>query len=252
MKNVLFGLSMSLLLVTVACDDNQTTQPPPPSNDNRNMTLHLQDMSPHVGQLVELRVVSSGNQLQAQVILDPLPSAQTNMVVKSSVPEGTHRLDFFADLNMDDSYDPPPEDHAWRLDLPATGEVEVTFSHNTDFTDIDQPSYSVLGSEFRLDLFGFNPHVGQLFGMKVIHTESGRTVGQYRLDVIPNHDFDIEIRDIIQSGAQYQIDFYADLNRNGTYDAPPIDHAWRVMATGMAEGLDVSFTHNTAFTDIDF
>jgi hypothetical protein len=48
----------------------------------------------------------------------------------------------------------------------------------------------------------------------------------------------------------YQIDFYADHNQNGSYDAPPTDHAWRITVNDLVGDSVVTFTHNTDFTDI--
>jgi len=37
-------------------------------------------------------------------------------------------------------YDPPPTDHAWRLEISEVTEgTSLTFTHNTNFTDIDWP-----------------------------------------------------------------------------------------------------------------
>jgi hypothetical protein len=250
MRFYLLGLALLLSLGVAGCSDDDNPAQPQPTAD-RDLMVSLDGMTPHVGQLMEFRV-ATGNTLISAYVLDPLPSATFAFTVKSSVPEGAHRFDFFADLSGNGSYDAPPTDHAWRLDLPASGAVMVSFTHNTTFTDISDPPVSDSGLEFRLDLSGFNPHVGQLLEAKVVHIASGRVVGQYRLDEVPNPNFDIEIRDIVQSGEEYNVDFYADLNGNGSYDAPPTDHAWRVTQTATVDGLEVSFAHNTNFTDIGF
>jgi len=67
--------------------------------------------------------------------------------------------------------------------------------------------------------------------------------------VIEDEDFDLKSY-VIQPGRSYVADFYSDHNSNGVYDAPPVDHAWR-METGEAMGdVNVDFEHNTNFTDI--
>jgi hypothetical protein len=40
------------------------------------------------------------------------------------------------------------------------------------------------------------------------------------------------------------------LNGNGTYDAPPADHAWRIEIETVNGDTTVPFLHNTDFTDI--
>ena len=40
-------------------------------------------------------------------------------------------------MNGNGGYDPPPADHAWRLPVSSASEnATLTFSHNTDFTDV--------------------------------------------------------------------------------------------------------------------
>ncbi len=62
-------------------------------------------------------------------------------------------------------------------------------------------------------------------------------------------------------GGPYHLDFYADHNSSGTYDAPPTDHAWRVEPlvdtrpvrtdnTGADGIVDVFYPHDYSFTDI--
>lgn len=246
-----FSLALALVAVfLVGCGDDKTTNPPPSAY--RDLVIHLQDMVPHVGQLMEFRVVSTTDSLRTRFVVDPLPSAGADFAVRSAVLNGSHRLDFFADLNGNGNYNPPPADHAWRLNLPDTGVAEVTFAHNTDFTDIATPATIPLGNEFRLSLTGFTPHLGQLMEFKVVHVASGRTVGQYRLDSLEGADFDVVIEGIIENEAQYRVDFYADFNNNDSYNSPPTDHAWRITGTGDANGLHLSFQHNTNFTDINW
>jgi hypothetical protein len=50
-------------------------------------------------------------------------------------------VDFYADHNGNDSYDPPPTDHAWREGFTnSTGDYVLEFAHNTNFTDIGFPT----------------------------------------------------------------------------------------------------------------
>lgn len=210
------AMSMSV----ISCSDDKTTTPEPTPSTYRNLTVSMASMDPHVGQVMEFSVASAEN-LYSRAVLDPLPSAQFAFVINNALPEQALRFDFFADLNGNGNYNPPPADHAWRVTLPDTGDAVVNFTHNISFTDISDTSTSDSGSEFRAAFTGFTPHVSQLFELKVVRADSGQTVGYYRLDSVPNSDFDIEIRDIIKDGEDYRIDFYADFNGNGTYDSPP-------------------------------
>lgn len=100
-----------------------------------------------------------------------------------------------------------------------------------------------------INFTGMTPHVGQMLTLYVRELPSGKTLDTLVVDAIENADFSLQSY-VIQSGTSYVLDFYADHNENGMYDAPPTDHAWRV-ETGEAIGnLVVEFTHNTNFTDI--
>ncbi len=51
-------------------------------------------------------------------------------------------------------------------------------------------------------------------------------------------------------GGSYDIDFYADFNGNGQYDAPGTDHAWRLSYDYAGGYASIDFSHNVTFTDI--
>lgn len=240
-------MGLTLCLVCAGCDDDDTGTGP--GDQPVDFTFQYTDMTPHIDQLVEFRIVDTSDVLAARAILDPLPGAAGSLVMPKGVPVGDFRLDFFADFNQNQSYDAPPVDHAWRVDIPSTG--TVSFTHNLSFTDISLPVITQ-GSTFQLNATGFTPHLTQLLELRVIEMASGRTVGQYRLGSVPAADFSLTILGIIEDGKMYQIDFYADLNGNGSYDAPSTDHAWRVTQVGTASGLTLNFPHNVTFTDIGY
>ena len=87
---------------------------------------------------------------------------------------------------------------------------------------------------------------------RVIEANTGVTVGVYKLLGLPMETYTIDIAGIIKSGSVYQIDFFADDNGNGTYDAPSADHAWRLAGVGTVAGLTINFAHNTTHTDVGF
>ena len=94
-----------------------------------------------------------------------------------------------------------------------------------------------------------DPHVGQAFELRVVEGSSGREIARHSLPKIPVPAFMLEIGDL-QIGESYRIDFYADANGNGRYDAPPIDHAWRIEFPDVQGHGTLTFTHNADFTDI--
>ena len=76
------------------------------------------------------------------------------------------------------------------------------------------------------------------------------TIQEIVIEEITDADFKLEAYGI-QPGSSYNIDFYADLNGNGQYDAPPTDHAWRLILSTVMGDEELDFSHNTSFTDIE-
>lgn len=217
----------------------------------RDVTLNITGAGPHVDQLVELRIVDADDALVARGVVAGLPSGDYTFAFPSSTPSGAHRLDFFADLSGNGTYDAPPADHAWRRDVAASGDVVIDFPHDTDFTDIASPTVTEHG-DFTFEASDMGPHVGQLFEVRVIRASDGRLVGRYVLPEITDAAFTLTLAGIIEDGVEYQVDYWADLSGDGQYQAPPADHAWRDTVTGAASGATATFVHNTDFTDVQF
>ena len=153
-------------------------------------------------------------------------------------------MNFFADLNGNEVYDVPPTDHAWQLSLDdVNGDTTMEFTHNTDFTDIQwMYKLTILFS-------GMTPHLGQLFDLYLYDLDAEAYVDTIEIDPLTAADFQI-VSYAIMPGTSYDIDFFADLNGNGQYDAPPDDHAWRLTLANVKGDTTLSFTHDTHFTDI--
>jgi len=96
---------------------------------------------------------------------------------------------------------------------------------------------------------GMDPHIGQLLELRVVDVETGREIARMSLPGIPAASFELEIGGL-EIGSNVRLDFYADANGNGTYDAPPADHAWRLELMGVQGNGMLSFAHNADFTDI--
>jgi hypothetical protein len=95
-----------------------------------------------------------------------------------------------------------------------------------------------------------NPHIGQKLTLYVRDQSSGETIQEIVMEEITDADFKLEAYGILP-GSSYNIDFYADLNGNGQYDAPPTDHAWRLLLSNVMGDEELDFSHNTSFTDIE-
>jgi hypothetical protein len=216
----------------------------------RDLVVVLDHLAPHIGDRAEIRVVSEGNFITARAILDPVASESMTVRMRQALTPGPRHLDLFVDLNQNGVYDPPPADHAWRL--PACASGVFRFSHNANFLDIEAPAPQGIGNDFTMHVRSFSMHLGDLVEVYVVNQSMSvpTTVGLYRLAEAEAADFDIRIPGIIEPGVSYTIGIWADKNDDGEYQAPDIDHSWRVEATGEASGLEIDFTHNTNFADV--
>jgi predicted lipoprotein with Yx(FWY)xxD motif/plastocyanin len=207
------------------------------------VTVNLSGMTPHVGQEMYFHLIDVAT---GKVIDRKSEIAQVSFSVKLGEiqPGKAYYVDFFADHNNNGQYDAPPVDHAWRLEIASASGGEVfEFMHNTNFTDI------MWKHRLRVRFAGMNPHLGQMLTLYVRELPSGNYLDTVVVNPIENADFDVKSY-ILETGNSYTVDFYADHNGNGIYDAPPVDHAWR-LETGETMGdLDIDFQHNTNFTDI--
>ena len=207
------------------------------------LTVHFKAMSPHVGQDLWLAVVNKNTGMEVDRVHAVVE--EEFMVHAYGIKAGeSYNVDFFADFNENGMYDAPGDDHAWRLDLDnVTGDTTLNFEHNTNFTDIEWKH--VLTVEFS----EMTPHIGQEFRLYVVNSTTGSTVDSAVVNSLVSADFKVESKSLM-SGESYNINFYADLNLNGSYDAPPVDHAWQIELNNVSGDTTLFFSHNTNFTDI--
>jgi predicted lipoprotein with Yx(FWY)xxD motif len=107
----------------------------------------------------------------------------------------------------------------------------------------------VEGDTLTVSFNGMNPHLGQMLTLYVRDFATHKTLDTIVVPEIENADFIVESY-VIKRGNKYVIDFYADHNGNGMYDTPPTDHAWRIETGEVMGNMEVDFSHNTNFTDI--
>lgn len=211
------------------------------------LTINFTGMTPHVGQLLELRVVDNQSSEEiGRTRLESISSADFEINIPGLELNNEYTVEFYADFNQNGTYDEPPTDHAWAIDVESTeGDVSTTFSHNTDFTTIE---WKYL---YTLNLLSMNPHLGQMLELRVYEEGSSDEVGRIKLDEILIPNFSVSIPQI-EMNTDYVVDFYADFNQNGQYDAPPEDHTWRLTFNSSTGNHVQNFTHNTEFTDIEW
>ena len=211
------------------------------------LIVHFKNMSPHLNQMLELRLENNNTNLEVhRVRIDTIHTTDFDIVIAGIKLNTEYKVEFYADLSGNGLYDEPPVDHAWLLTFEnSTGDVELDFSHNTNFEDIN---WKYL---LTIDLMNMVPHLGQLFELRVVKTDDDSEIGRKSLPAILVKDFTLYI-DELEVGHDYNIDFYADLNGNGQYDAPTTDHAWRITVNNVSGDVNQQFTHNTNFIDIQW
>lgn len=210
--------------------------------DQLKLTVNFTGMTPHVGQTLRLAVVDQATKME--VGRQKIKATETFNIEIPGIEKGkNYFVDFFADHNKNGVYDAPPVDHAWRMTLTdVTDNAVLDFAHNTNFTDISWiPKLTV-------HFTAMTPHVGQLMTLYV-REKGGEDVDTVVINDVTTPEFDISSWSI-ESNKSYLIDFFADLNKNGTYNAPPVDHAWRLELDNVKSDTTINFTHNTTFTDI--
>ncbi|HEX3073405.1 MAG TPA: T9SS type A sorting domain-containing protein [Ignavibacteriales bacterium] len=209
------------------------------------LTINHTDFSPHLNQQYSLRVKESGTNKEVFRAKMESVSQAVFAVEVPVIEEGKeYVIESYADINNNKLYDAPPADHAWAISFMASGkDTSITFQHNTNFTDIGW-QYAL-----QVNFINMSPHLGQLFELRVYNSATTEEAGRIRIDSVITPDYYVEIPGI-ENGQSYNVDFYADHNGSGSYDAPPADHAWRLEQGGQSGDAILNFTHNTTFTDI--
>ena len=108
-----------------------------------SLTLNITKMSLHLGELFKLRVVdiATGSQVN-EYIIQSLTEPDFSVSLGNILEAGkNYNIDFFADHNHNNLYEPPPEDHAWRLTVTnVSGPVVLDWAHPGDLGDIQYPN----------------------------------------------------------------------------------------------------------------
>lgn len=210
-------------------------------DDKFILTVNFTGMTPHVGQTLWLAVKEkdSGKTVDRKSV-----TVSTAFTMELTGLEMGHSywVDFFSDHNKNGIYDAPPADHAWRREVNnVAGNSVIDFAHNTGFTNIEWENM------LTVHLMNMNPHVGQTLRLWVVDKETKIVVDS--ASTLVTADFPLVLYGIV-SGKSYNVDFYADHNKNGQYDTPPTDHAWRLNLDNVVADTSLMFMHNTSFTDI--
>ncbi|MBN2009820.1 T9SS type A sorting domain-containing protein [candidate division KSB1 bacterium] len=108
------------------------------------LMLQFHDMSPHVGQMLSIRVVDQASGFSVgHSIIPAISGPDFDVEMYVMIPGHNYHIDFYADLNGNGMYDTPPADHAWRLLLTnVVGDTSLSFIHDIVFTDVAFPPLS--------------------------------------------------------------------------------------------------------------
>ena len=101
-------------------------------------------------------------------------------------------------------------------------------------------------SALTINFSDMNPHVGQDLWLRVEDAASGDEL--FRGSEVVTASFSMVVPGI-ETGNDYLVEFYADHNGNGRYDAPGDDHAWSLEVNDVDGNETIDFIHNTNFTD---
>jgi hypothetical protein len=209
------------------------------------ITLNLSGMTPHLGQKFEARLVNINRNMKeaGRVTVNNVGSASFQVKLPFAEAGHSYYVEFYADMNGNGRFDPAPADHTWNLEaMNINGDVSLNFVYSTDFADI--PWKGLLKMQFS----GMTPHLGQEIKVRLIDDATGKETGRAtRMADLAAFSLGIPY---LEDGKTYQVDFYADMNENGIYDAPPTDHAWRLASGTVSGDKSLPFVHNTTFTDI--
>ena len=96
---------------------------------------------------------------------------------------------------------------------------------------------------------GMAPHMGQQVRTR-LYADGHILLAEEIYPSLAEEEFEFAYYHLLEQGADYYFDVWADLNGNGTYDSPPVDHSWRLNYDGISENITIDFTHNTNFTDL--
>ncbi len=177
-------------------------------------------MNPHVGQNIYLRAVDKGTLRESFLTVLMINDPDFDVII--AVTEGkSYFLDFFADFNGNDLYDPPPTDHAWRQTFNAmNGDFMQDFSHNTNFTDIEwSPLTSVEDNVFAApggySLFQNYPNPFNRSTSIKFNLEETGFVTLKVYDILGN-EVAVLVKGNLEKGI-HEVDFNASIVNSGVY-----------------------------------
>ena len=131
------GLSISILL-TAGCGSDSSSDCGSLGAGLQDISISFQGFDEHVGQTFKVRIVWPDGDEMDRSTIDQIPGPDFNVRLVSFC--GRKRVEFYADVDGDNAYDPPPTDHAWRLSgVNIRGDMQLVFPHDNNHVDIQFP-----------------------------------------------------------------------------------------------------------------
>lgn len=251
-KNAWRGAALGAALVVgvgaaaAGCGDDDGSSDPGPFDLAFNAET---DFAVHDGQPIHVAVIDEATD---QVIMtdDQVVGGGFWFYFTDLLEKGkSYRIDYWVDVDGDGNCDNPPEDHMWQAFVSTVGDdVTVDVTHNTDFvaSACDVFHSGLPKFDVTFNGTGYSPHEGQTVHAMLIRADNDdpRESGTA---TITNGSFTFTWPLAVDDGLAYYIDFYADVDGNGTCEAGT-DHVWRVDIPAVSGNVTVNETHNTNFT----
>lgn len=264
----LLALPIALSACTASLDlerfkkSEQSVQPGTSTAQYSDVRFTAQNMTSHINEYFEIRVVDKANRVQAKAVYFGVSNPDFTIYMRRLIPKAAtnapYRLDFWADHNNSGKYDGieggiNDKDHAWRrtLDNPLPEDVrqtgdryELTFLHDTNFVDIftDLGGNKIDGKDtllnFDLKVVGAGAFVGKMIEIRVVDKASGRLVALHRRGAALE-SYPAQVLGVLDEETTYEISAYVDANSDGKYSAG--DPSWRVELASTAQGIGDNF-----------
>ncbi|MDP3569598.1 MAG: hypothetical protein Q8S42_03145, partial [Archangium sp.] len=103
---------------------------------------------------------------------------------------------------------------------------------------------SAAGFDLVFNGTGYSPHNGQTVRMALVQQSDGGVLNTQSL-VVANGNVNFTFTGLLQSGAAYNVDYYADVNGNNQCGGN--DHIWREVVPAVTANVTLTQSHNFNF-----
>ena len=220
--------------------------------DSFSLTLQGSGYAPHDGQTVAIAVVdmATGELIQnTSVVMDA--SGMLDVTLEGAMMPGMdYVVQWYADLNGSGDCSAPPADHSWHeMVLAASMDTVIVRDHDLEWVDVCA-TWGAERSTVSLSGSGYQPHDGQEVHAVLADTATGTTVARAMQVMDSSGELMLDFGPVGVSGGSYRVSWFADLSGNGSCDAPPRDHSWRLPVGPISGDFEAMYDHDTDFSDV--